>query len=187
MWAYGVLAIVLIAAAVTDIRTARIYNVITYPAIVIGLVGHTLMGGVGFGEGEVKLGLLGSLCGLAAGFLPLFVAWFAGGIGGGDAKLMGAVGALAGWRFAVAAMFYGFAIAVVMAVIVMLHRKIVIQTLARIWRFLYLLATPAGAADPATKESPKIAFGLALCIGAAIALIEVLLNGPVAKKLWMGI
>lgn len=187
MWAYGVLALVLIAAAVTDIRTARIYNAVTYPAIAIGLIGHTLMGGPRFGAGEFELGLLGSLCGLAAGFLPLFVAWFAGGIGGGDAKLMGAVGALAGWRFALAAMFYGFAIAVVMAVVVMLSRRILKQTLARIWRFLSLLATPAGAADPATKESPKIAFGLALCIGSAIALVEVLMNGPVAKKLWMGI
>lgn len=186
MWAYGVLGIVLVIAAVTDIRRGKIHNMLTYPAIAIGLIGHTLVGGLEY-QGERQLGLIGSACGFAAGFGPMLAVWLAGGIGGGDAKLMGAVGALAGWRFALAAMFFGFAIAALMAVVVMVRRRIVRRTVGRILRFLFLVFTPSRPADPATADSPKVAFGFALCIGSAIALIEVLLKGPVAEKLWFGI
>ena len=102
----------------------------------------SLVSGPGFAD-QAPMGLAGAAVGLAVGFLPLLAAWMAGGIGGGDAKLMGAVGALAGWRFALAAMFYGFLIAGVMAVAVMLKRRITRKTLARIFRFLYLVFTPA--------------------------------------------
>ena len=187
MWAYGVLAAAVTGAAVTDIRREKVPNYITYPAAAIGLVGHTLAGGLYGGDDALRLGLYGSLGGLAAGFLPLLAAWLAGGIGGGDAKLMGAVGALAGWRFAVAAMFYGFVVAAIMAGVVMIKRRIVKETLTRILRFLYLLFMPTKPADPATEESPKIPFALALCIGSAAALIEAIWRGPVAAKLMLGL
>ena len=178
------MAVVVLVAGVTDVRSGKIYNAVTYPAIAAGLIGHTLAGGIG-GEGA-SMGLVGALCGLAAGFLPLLAAWLAGGVGGGDAKLMGAVGALAGWRFVLAAMVYGLLIAALMAIFVMFRRRIARQTLGRILRSVYLAFTLAKNVDPATPESPKIAFGLALCIGSALAMLETLLYGPLAKKL-MGI
>lgn len=184
-WRYGVLAVVLVVCAVTDVRTGKIYNVVTYPAIAIALIGHTLTGSL-FGH-EEAMGLTGSLAGLAVGFAPMLLAWAAGGIGGGDAKLMAAVGALTGWRFVVMAMFYGFAVAALMAIVVMLQRRIAWQTLKRIGRFLYLALTPGKPGDPATAESPKVPFGLALCIGSAGAGIEAILRGPDAVKLLLGI
>jgi len=186
MWAYGVLAVALVIASVTDVREGKVRNSVTYPAIVIGLIGHALVGGLGPGT-DPKLGLLGALAGFAVGFVPLLLAWLAGGIGGGDAKLMGAVGALTGWRFTVAAMFYGFAIAVLMAVIVMLRRRIAKRTLLRIFRWLCLVFAPTGPVDPASEDSPKIAFGLALCIGAGIALLDVVFRTGTARRLWIGI
>lgn len=185
-WAYCVLAVVLVVASVTDIRTGKIYNVVTYPAVAIGLIGHSLVSGPGFAD-QAPMGLAGAAVGLVVGLLPLLAAWMAGGIGGGDAKLMGAVGALAGWRFALAALAYGLAIAAVMAVVVILKRRIARKTLVRILRFAYLTLTPVGPADPATAESPKIAFGLALCIGAAAVLVDVVLSGPLANRFLLGI
>lgn len=185
LWAFGVLAVVLVVSAVTDIRCGKIFNVVTYPAIAIGLIGHTLLGGLG-GEGG-SMGLAGALIGLAVGFGPMLAAWAAGGIGGGDAKLMAAVGALAGWRFTLAAMFYGFLVAGVMAIAVILKRRIARETLGRIGRFLYLVLTPGRPAGPTTQDSPKIPFGAALCVGAAAALIQVLLCGPLARKWPLGI
>jgi Flp pilus assembly protein protease CpaA len=144
--------------------------------VVVGLTGHTLLGGLA-GDDSAALGLTGSLLGLAVGFGPLLIAWLAGGINGGDAKLMGSVGALTGWSFALSAMFYGFAVAAVMSLIVMLRRGVLIATLKRIGRFLYLSMSPNRPSDPTTPESPKIPFGLALCIGSAIACVEFVLQG----------
>ena len=180
LWAYGVLAAVLIAVAVTDLRSGKILNAITYPAVAIGVLGHTVVWWLGY---EPSFGPVGSLAGFAAGFLPLLLAWLAGGIGGGDAKLMGAVGALGGVWFAISALFYGLAVAVIMAIFIMLRRRITIATLGRIWRFVCLSFTPAKGADPSTPQSPKIPFGLALCIGGAAAMTEVLIRGG---NLWLG-
>ncbi len=184
-WAYCVLAVVLVAGSYTDVRYGKIYNWITYPGVLIGLAGHAIVGGLA-GEDQLRIGLAGSAAGLAVGYLPLMLAFLAGGIGGGDAKLMGAVGALTGWQFALAAMMYGFAVAAVMAIVVMLAKRITRRTLRRMWWSLVLLVKARQATDPATPESPKIPFGLALCIGSGIALVEVLVRGPVASKLLMG-
>ena len=184
-WAYCILAIVLVAGSYTDVRYGKIYNWITYPGVLIGLAGHAIVGGLA-GQDQVRIGLAGSAAGLAVGYLPLMLAFLAGGIGGGDAKLMGAVGALTGWRFTLAAMMYGFVVAAVMAIVVMLAKRVARQTLRRMWWSLVLVIKARQATDPATPESPKIPFGLALCIGSGIALIEVLVRGPVASKLLMG-
>ncbi len=167
-WAYAVLAVVLVAAAVTDVRAGKIYNWTTYPAMLAGLIGHGLLGGLWGRAGCMGLG--DAALGLAMGAGPLWLARLAGGMGGGDVKLMGAIGALAGWEFALATMFYGFAVAAVMALVILLRKRMLRQTLSRIGRFLLLLFVRMKPASPTTPESPTLAFGLALCIGAALAL-----------------
>jgi len=186
MWAYGLLGVLLLVAAVTDARSGKIGNWLTYPAVAVALIGHTLAGGLTGGDAG-RIGLVGSLGGMAVGFLPLLAGWLAGGVGGGDAKLMAAVGALAGWRFALAALFYGFAVAAVMALVVMVRRRILRRTLLRIGRFLLLLLGPLRPGDPATRESPKIPLGVALCIGSGLALLEVIFRGPLARKILLGL
>jgi prepilin peptidase CpaA len=181
MWAYGVLAVVLVVAAVVDVRRGKIPNAITYPAVAVALIGHMLLGAWS-GEGA-RLGLVQSLIGLAVGFGPLLVAWRLGGIGGGDAKLMAAVGALGGVNFAMSALFYGLAVAAVMAFGVMIHKRILRKTMGRIFRFVYLVLVRTKPGSPATPDSPLIPFGLALCIGSAAALVEFLVRGKVVWEL----
>ncbi len=178
-WSLMVLAVTLMAAAASDIRAGKIYNAVTYPAIAIGLIGQTFFDG---GDGLAR-----AVGGFSAGSVPLLICWILGGIGGGDAKLMGAVGALSDWRFAIAAMLLAFGVAALMAVVVMIRKRIVGRTLRRIARTLYLAMIPgakAGWADDA--DSPKIPFGVALCIGSAVALMDSVLDGPIARALLSG-
>jgi prepilin peptidase CpaA len=77
-----------LAAAVIDMRSRRIPNWFTVPVCVAGLLFHTVTGGLP--------GLGMSLGGLATGFGILLVLWLIGGGGGGDVKLMGALGAWLG-------------------------------------------------------------------------------------------
>lgn len=88
-------AVALIAAAVcaiTDLRTRHIYDVVTLPALALGLALHLPLGWDG-----VKASLLGAL--VAGG--PFAVAFVFGWMADGDLKLMAALGALLGWPLAV--------------------------------------------------------------------------------------
>jgi len=173
------LAATLIAAAVTDVRSGKVLNVVTYPAIIAGVLLQWWLGGAD--------GLVRSLCGFAAGFGPLAICWASGGVGGGDVKLMGAVGALTDWRFAVAAMFCGFAVAAGMAVVVMIRKRIVVRTLKRIWRALWLAVIPGvKAVSPSEADSPKIPFGVALCVGSAAVLADSLAGGALSAAILGG-
>ena len=75
-------------ANVTDVREFKIRNTLTMSLIVAGLAFHGLRDGLN--------GLAESACGLAVGFAILFVPYVVGVMGGGDVKLMAAVGAWLG-------------------------------------------------------------------------------------------
>lgn len=184
VWSYIVLVLTLIVASVTDLRSGKIYNWTTYPAAVIGLTAHGITGGLWGGDGH--LGLAGSFLGLVIGFAPLLLAWLAGGIGGGDAKIMGSVGALVGWRFALTSLFYGLAVAVLFALVIMVRKKVVRDTFGRIGRFFLLWSGKAKPDAPVTPQSPTVPFGLALCIGAVIALVLTCIYGPTDKLFLLG-
>lgn len=119
-----VLVGILVLSLYTDIRYMKILNVVTVPAIFSGIVYHTMTNGfLGFG-----IGLGGCFVGLALFFIPFIM----GGIGAGDVKLMGAVGALKGPVFV---LYAGLASAVaggVIAVIVLIFRGRLIQVFKNI-------------------------------------------------------
>jgi prepilin peptidase CpaA len=75
-------------AAVEDIRNRRVPNWLTYGAMLSALV----VRGIALGW----MGLAGSVIGLIGGSALLLILFMLGGIGGGDVKLMGAVGAWVG-------------------------------------------------------------------------------------------
>lgn len=81
-------------AAVSDLRTRRLPNWLTVPALGAGLLAHTVMNGFA--------GLGFALLGFCTGFGILLVLWLIGGGGGGDVKLMGALGAWLGSSLTVA-------------------------------------------------------------------------------------
>lgn len=78
-------ALLLILAFITDMKSQTIPNRLTVSFFAAGCLFHTISEGLP--------GALGALWGAAAGFLPLLPVYFAGGIGAGDVKLFGAVGA----------------------------------------------------------------------------------------------
>jgi prepilin peptidase CpaA len=79
------------AALYFDLTKYRIPNFLTFPAIAWGLISYTAADGLS----GLWFSLLGLLVGLAIFFIPFALS----GMGGGDVKLMGAVGALQGWQF----------------------------------------------------------------------------------------
>jgi prepilin peptidase CpaA len=182
-WPFAALALLLVPAAIYDAGKGVIPKFLTYPALAVGLIGHTLAGGLTGGPAPMQLGLMGSILGFAMGFGPMLAVFLTGGIGGGDVKLMGAVGALTGWRFTLEALFLGLLVAVLMAVVILIRRRIAMQTLGRLARWFWIVLSMGKPGDPSTSQSPRLPFGVALSIGSALALAEVAWRGVQAGKL----
>src|SRR5437764_13861047 len=77
---------------IADVRTRRIPNVISGAAMLLGITLNTAYMGTA--------GLLDSLAGLGVTVGVLLWPFAMGGIGGGDVKMMGAIGGLLGRRLA---------------------------------------------------------------------------------------
>ncbi|NNL84710.1 MAG: prepilin peptidase [Myxococcales bacterium] len=77
-----------LAAALWDVRTRTIPNALTYSAVLVGLA-------IGLWP-DVGPSVSASLLGLAIGFLPALLLFSMGSVGGGDVKLLAALGALLG-------------------------------------------------------------------------------------------
>lgn len=174
-WNYWLLGVMLLAAAVDDIATGKVRNAITLPAILAGLIGHLIW--------PEQLGIADAAIGMLAGFGAMYIAWKLGAIGGGDVKLMAAVGAITGWKFALTAMFFGLAVAVVMAIAMLIWKRSLRDTLKRLGLFAFLTAARAKPAVPITSKSMRLPFGTALCVGCGIVLV-IVLSGMNCRLIW---
>lgn len=103
--------ITVLIAAYTDLRWRKIFNKLTFPAAIIGLLLHSVDSG--------WEGFLFSSLGLAIGIVIFIVPFVFGKMGAGDVKLMGAIGALVGGyavlNIALLTTIFGGAIAVFIA------------------------------------------------------------------------
>jgi prepilin peptidase CpaA len=99
---------------VVDVRTRRIPNILSGTAVLAGLALNALHFGFG--------GLLGSVGGLVATVGVLLFPFALGGIGGGDVKMMGAVGALLGPRLALEGLAAGVIVGGAVMIVHLLRR-----------------------------------------------------------------
>jgi len=103
--AYGLLYSALLVVAGTDLSHKIIPNVITFPGMIVGLLSAATI---------LPLGLVNGLIGLLVGGGILWVlAWASPylfgkeGMGGGDIKLLGMIGAFLGWKPALMTIMVG--------------------------------------------------------------------------------
>lgn len=164
METYFLIGAVLVAlvGAVTDVRSARIPNKLTYTALLAALsLRSTLLGLSGIKSGAIGVLIAGGL------FFALFVL---GAMGGGDMKLMAAVGAWVG-STQVATFILAAAIAGgVLALGRILFRNMLGETLRNTTRLIYYRLTSGMQPHPElnvqSSSSQRIPFGVAIAVGA---------------------
>ncbi len=159
-WVLGLLAVVLGIAVVTDLAWRRVYNWLTFPAIVLCLAANAYLhswAGLGFG-----------VLGLVAGGLNFLPAFLWGGMGDGDIKLMAALGAGLGWVFALNAALYTALAGGVLALGVLIVRGELVLTLGRMARWLGARLRPDRRPEPLVHGRP-LPFVPAIALGAAAA------------------
>ena len=178
-----VLTAALLIAGFTDWRSGRIPNWLTLPTMLGGLAFWLIVGAILDDGASHWYMVRQSAFALACGLVPMAVIYAAGGLGGGDVKLMGVVGALsADWRCVLATAVYGFVVAGLMAVALMVRRRIVLRTLRRI--FAAGLQAAARVKPDMPDDAPRVPFGAALCVGGILAGAELLCG---LKLPWTGI
>jgi prepilin peptidase CpaA len=166
----GTLVLVLAVAAAVDLRVRRIPNLVSGPAMVTGLVLNTLYFGAD--------GLAASAAGLLVAGAVLLAPFALGGIGGGDVKLMSAVGALLGPRLALWGMALGMVLGGIVVAAHAARRGRLEDTFARLGTMVAaatltrsLVPLRVSAADPRAIALPySVPLGLGTL--AAVALRE---------------
>ena len=152
---------ILIIAAITDIRSQRIPNMLTFTTMVLSLLYHI--------QGSGLHGLLFSLSGLALGLAFFMLPYLMGGMGAGDVKLLGAVGAALGPKGVfVAALCTALVGGVYAAALLLIKYKDCKGLIARYTTTLKIYAAtgelftiPAGE----DEKPPKLCYGVAIAIG----------------------
>jgi len=156
-----VLLAVLGICAATDVWCGRIFNAVTYPAIALGLAAAAA--GIGPGLGS-------SLAGCVAGGMALYVLFACGAMGGGDVKLMAAVGALAGYPFILTALFCSILAGGMAAAILLTvrgHFRAAARDLASV---THAISCPGGAPAAIQPRGGSLPFGVAIGFGTLAAM-----------------
>lgn len=163
----SVLAVALFIATVTDLKSQRIYNWLTFPLMLSGLVVHTLHGGLD--------GLALSASGFALGFGVMVVPFFLGLMGAGDVKLMAGVGAWLGLNATLTAFLFTCLAGGVYSIMVLLrHLDYMKQIFNNIWHTLLMAITIHKFEYSPVSEAgglPRLCYGVAITVGTVGAMV----------------
>jgi prepilin peptidase CpaA len=145
-----------LTAGITDLRYRKIPNWLTYPAIPVAILLHWIIAG-----GHAALLSLG---GAAVGLGVLLPFVLLGGLGAGDWKLVGALGAFFEPRRLVPVLILTVMINGIMALALVLWKKQVGRTarnMCRITGSLFKFRAPGAELTIDNSEAEKIPFGIA--------------------------
>lgn len=172
----SLLSVVLVISAAADVRAGKVPNAITVPAMAAGLVLGAVRGGIDSGGAAgASAGLAWAMIGLLAALIPFSLIFFAGGLGGGDVKLMAAVGAItARWECVLATSVYAFVLAALMSLVVIFRRGLLRQTAHRLLGVM--IGVGAGLKSEPPADSPRIPMAVAIAVGGLLAGLEVLIG-----------
>lgn len=149
-----------VTAALFDLFARRIPNWLNLTALLLGFSLNFFL--------HQTSGLWQSLGGLGVAFLVYFPLYLVRGMGAGDVKLMGAVGAIVGPRNWLAIFILGALVGGVLAVVLLLVRGRLLRTLRNvgylIWELVHLRPPYA------RHQELDISKGLTLPHGASVAL-----------------
>jgi prepilin peptidase CpaA len=153
--------VVALAGAFSDVRSARIPNELTYTAITAAIVLRTVLLGL-FGLKTCGLGIL-----IAGGFFALL--FVLGAMGGGDLKMMTAIGAWVGGNHILTVLIAIGLAGGVLAITSAIFNRNTIQTVRSTARLIAYRFTsglqPHPEMNVQAHGSRRIPFGLAIAIG----------------------
>jgi prepilin peptidase CpaA len=153
-------------ACVSDLRTRRIPNVLTFSAAGCALVFHLVTGGWNAAGW--------SLAGYVAGLLLFFPFFALRGMGAGDVKLLGAVGAWIGPAQVVNAALATSIAGGVLALVIATSNGYLTTALRNVWLLLthwrVMGVQPLDAVSLQGSNGPRLAYAVPIAIGTVVSL-----------------
>ena len=112
---YAILVWILVAVAMIDLDFQIIPDELSIGGLLVGILASYFL----------PVGLSGALFGalVGGGVFYVLAILYPGGMGGGDIKLMAAIGAFVGWKFALLTIFVGSALGAIVGIIAMIAFK----------------------------------------------------------------
>jgi prepilin peptidase CpaA len=163
----AVLTSILIIAVTVDLRVRKIPNLLTFPAMLAALTFHSVTGG--------WKGFVFSAEGLALGIALFLIPYIMGGMGAGDAKLMGAIGAIVGPRGVfLACLFTAVAGGFYALIVFLLNRpyfKSFIQRSALMLKVFAFTRNFIPIPADESEKKPRLCYGVAIAAGTFSYLI----------------
>ena len=171
-WVYWAVSIFAVVAAYIDGKELRVPNKLTFPMIIAGWIWSSYFYGVN-GDGWY-VGLMWSLAGTFVGMMTLLPAYAIGGMGAGDVKMMGAIGA---WVHCLI-VFYAFCVgAIVGAILSIIMVLMAGEGRKHFTQFFFILNEIQTVKDPeelarlATERKTKmrlLPYGIPMAIGTVL-------------------
>jgi prepilin peptidase CpaA len=163
---YLVALLLSLVACVTDIRSRRIPNVLTFGGALAAVVFHGVTGG--------GAGLITACGGWIVGVAIFFVPFALGGMGGGDLKLLAALGAWLGPAETVWLALYTGVAGGVMAIVVACARGYLRQALSNMWLLLTHWSVvgigPVHEVSLAGSTGPRLAYAVPIFVGTVVTI-----------------
>ena len=163
-----VAAVIALAGCWTDLRSRRIPNLLTFGAAIAAFAYYTILGGLP--------GLGWSAGGWALGVLVWFPMFVLRGLGGGDIKLLGALGAWLGPVLAIWLALYAGLAGGILAMAVALHGGYARKALANVWGLLVywrvagMKPHPALSLDSPSSSAARLPYALPIAAGLVVTL-----------------
>lgn len=164
----SIITLIIAAIAVyTDVRWGKIFNAVTVPGVLVGLTLNSIAGGMP--------GLVTSLGGIGIGLGVFFVTAFLGRIlGGGDIKLLIAVGALQGPAFLVWTIVVMAGVGAILAVATALYHGVLTTKLKSLVTICYMRMTHKVPMQMEQNSSgPRLPYAIAIALGTIITMAVV--------------
>lgn len=152
-------------AFITDIKSMKIPNMLTIPAMLCGILFHFIDAGWS--------GLMFTGKGLGVGFGILLVMYWLGAVGAGDVKLFGGIGAWTGTLFTIQTLLYSILFAGLIGIAILLWRRETLVRLRKVFRVivgLFILKDTA-LLSKMNKEQIRFPFMLAVVPGILCAFL----------------
>lgn len=171
----AVLIVTGIIVTITDIRHHKIYNVVTFPMILAGVIFHLLPADWGVGTGDWRVGVYG----LATGFGILFIPFALDLVKAGDVKYLAGVGALGGPAVALFTFLYGSIAHGVVCLFVLRKRGEVGEAFENIGYYFRNSFLARKVVDFSARSQGQVPYALGLAVGLIVALVCHLTTGSV--------